>query len=126
MAETVKFQNHQHVLPPQSPDKPSLSLRVWPPSQRTRDVVIKHLIDTFSSPSPLINRYGTISPDEAEANAKIIEEESFNAAEGLNEGEEDDPSRGIEILQLYSKEISKRMLETVKTKAGFMKPDSEN
>ncbi|KAJ9177315.1 hypothetical protein P3X46_012549 [Hevea brasiliensis] len=108
---------------PQSPEKPtfSFSLRVWPPSERTRDVVIKHLIDTLSSPSSFANRYGMLPSEETIAFAKIIEEESFlaaaAAAAATSAGVEADPCRGIEILQVYSKEISKRMLEMVRNKA---------
>ncbi|OAY35594.1 WPP domain-containing protein 1 [Manihot esculenta] len=115
MAETEKPPNP----PPQPPEKPtfSFSLRVWPPSERTRDVVIKHLTDTLSSPSSFTNRYGMLPSEDAVAIAKIIEEESFLAATASSAGVEDDPCRGIEILQVYSKEISKRMLEMVKKKA---------
>ncbi|KAF2283780.1 hypothetical protein GH714_015200 [Hevea brasiliensis] len=60
--------------------------------------------------------------EETIAFAKIIEEESFlaaaaAAAAATSAGVEADPCRGIEILQVYSKEISKRMLEMVRNKA---------
>ncbi|KDP32009.1 hypothetical protein JCGZ_12470 [Jatropha curcas] len=112
MAETEKHQLQDH---PQSPEMPSFSLRIWPPSQKTRDVVIKHLTDTLSSPSSFTNRYGTFPLEEAVATAKVIEEDSFRAA--AVSGVEDDACRGIEILQVYSKEISKRLLEMVKNQA---------
>ncbi|GAV74659.1 WPP domain-containing protein [Cephalotus follicularis] len=92
----------------------SISLRIWPPTQRTRDAVIARLIENLSEPSVLSKRYGTIPQEEAAATAHIIEEEAFVAA-GAAASTEDD---GIEILQVYSKEISKRMLETIKAKAN--------
>ncbi|KAI4337019.1 hypothetical protein L6164_015481 [Bauhinia variegata] len=101
--------------PPQyQPTKPGgISFSIWPPTQRTRDAVVNRLIETLSTPSVLSKRYGTISADEASAAARKIEEEAFSAAAGYAAAEDD----GIEILQVYSKEISKRMLETVKARA---------
>lgn len=46
--------------------------------------------------------------------AKRIEEEAFESV-GATAATDDD---GIEILQVYSKEISKRMLETVKARSS--------
>ncbi|XVF64131.1 hypothetical protein PTKIN_Ptkin09bG0142900 [Pterospermum kingtungense] len=92
----------------------NLTLRIWPPTQRTRDAVIGRLIETLSTQSILSKRYGTMPEDEASATAKSIEEEAFLVA-GESFSPEDD---GIETLQLYSKEISKRMLDTVKARAA--------
>ncbi|XVE94971.1 hypothetical protein REPUB_Repub02eG0056100 [Reevesia pubescens] len=92
----------------------NLTLRLWPPTQRTRDAVINRLIETLSSQSVLSKRYGTIPEDEAATAAKSIEEEAFSVA-GASFSPDDD---GIEILQVYSKEISKRMLDTVKSRAA--------
>lgn len=91
----------------------AISFSIWPPTQRTRDAVINRLIETLSTPSVLSKRYGTLSSDEASAAARQIEEEAFAAAGASASTDED----GIEILQTYSKEISKRMLDTVKSKA---------
>ncbi|XP_061371350.1 MFP1 attachment factor 1-like [Gastrolobium bilobum] len=89
------------------------SFSIWPPTQRTRDAVIHRLIETLSTPSVLSKRYGIMAPDEASAAARQIEDEAFSAA-GLSFASDND---GIEILQVYSKEISKRMLDTVKARA---------
>uniref|UniRef100_A0A2P2IQ98 WPP domain-containing protein n=1 Tax=Rhizophora mucronata TaxID=61149 RepID=A0A2P2IQ98_RHIMU len=91
-----------------------LSLSIWPPTQRTRDAVITRLIETLSAPSVLSKRYGTIPQEEADAAARSIEEEAFGVANAAASAEDD----GLEILQLYSKEISKRMLDTVKARSG--------
>ncbi|PIN21079.1 hypothetical protein CDL12_06229 [Handroanthus impetiginosus] len=87
---------------------------IWPPTERTRESVRNRLIETLSSPSILSKRYGTVSREEAADAAKIIEEEAFEAA-GKAASADDD---GIEILQVYSKEISKRILDTVKARSG--------
>ncbi|KAL1345027.1 hypothetical protein HN51_018818 [Arachis hypogaea] len=91
-----------------------ISFSIWPPTQRTRDAVVNRLIETLSTPSVLSKRYGTMTPDEASAAARQIEDEAFAAAGGSAASDDD----GIEILQVYSKEISKRMLDTVKARAN--------
>ncbi|XWS14760.1 hypothetical protein CRYUN_Cryun35bG0035800 [Craigia yunnanensis] len=98
----------------------NLTLRIWPPTQRTRDAVINRLVETLSSQSVLSKRYGTIPEEEASAAAKSIEEEAFSVA-GASFSADDD---GIEILQVYSKEISKRMLDTVKARAATAASDA--
>ncbi|TKY75015.1 MFP1 attachment factor 1 [Spatholobus suberectus] len=117
-------QSEQDTAPPPQPaqDQPlataklgpaAVSFSIWPPTQRTRDAVINRLIETLSNPSVLSKRYGTMPPDEASAAARQIEDEAFAVAGGSSASDND----GIEILQVYSKEISKRMLDTVKAKA---------
>ncbi|KAK6130822.1 hypothetical protein DH2020_035434 [Rehmannia glutinosa] len=85
---------------------PNVSFSIWPPSERTRDAVRNRLIETL--------RYGTVSREEAVEAAKVIEEEAFEVA-GKAATTDDD---GIEILQVYSKEISKLMLDKVKARSG--------
>ncbi|KAL0314974.1 UNVERIFIED_CONTAM: MFP1 attachment factor 1 [Sesamum angustifolium] len=92
----------------------SASFSIWPPTERTRDAVRNRLIETLSTPSILSKRYGTVSREEAVDAAKRIEDEAFEAAEKAASTDDD----GIEILQVYSKEISKRMLETVKARSA--------
>lgn len=94
-------------------EKPNhMSFSIWPPAQRTRDAVVNRLIETLSTPSVLSNRYGTMPQAEASAAARLIEEEAFATAGGSDAADDD----GIQILQVYSKEISKRMLDAVKTR----------
>ncbi|GAB4852264.1 RNA polymerase III-inhibiting protein maf1 [Ancistrocladus abbreviatus] len=97
------------------------SFSIWPPTQRTRDAVIKRLIETLSQPSVLSKRYGSMPEDEASATAHSIEEEAFKAASATGGSAPDAAAAsiddGIEILQVYSKEISKRMLDAVKSRA---------
>lgn len=95
----------------------SISLNIWPPSQRTREAVIQRLVQTLSTESVLSKRYGVLSASEASDAARRIEEEGFAAASSGG-GRAASVDEGIEILQIYSKEISRRMLETVKEKAS--------
>lgn len=105
------------------PSSNSMTFQIWPPSQRTRDAVIKRLVETLSSASILSKRYGTVPLVEASALARQIEGEAFSAAasaapvsayaEGSIAATEEG---GIETLQVYSKEISKRMLDAVKAR----------
>ncbi|KAK9050719.1 hypothetical protein SSX86_001844 [Deinandra increscens subsp. villosa] len=95
-------------------EKMTTSFSIWPPSQRTRDAVIKRLIETLSNKSVLSDRYGAMPSDEAAGVARLIEEEAFSAVPASPAPDGDD---GIEILQSYSKEISKRMLDFVKSRS---------
>ncbi|KAI3440378.1 uncharacterized protein J3R85_003720 [Psidium guajava] len=117
MEETV-----QDPLPPEprkdATPAPNVAFSIWPPSQRTRDAVVTRLIETLSTPSVLSKRYGTLPQDEAASAARVIEEEAFNAAAGAAAADDD----GIEVLQIYSKEISKRMLDSVKARAVAASP----
>lgn len=90
------------------------SFSIWPPTERTRDAVRDRLIETLSTPSILSKRYGTVSREEATDAAKLIEEEAFESA-GKTASTDD---KGFDILQVYSKEISKRMLHTMKARSG--------
>ncbi|KAM5565781.1 MFP1 attachment factor 1-like [Rosa sericea] len=88
---------------------------LWPPTDRTRNAVVDRLIETLSTPSPLSRRYGTLSADEANEESRRIEQDAFAAAGG-SAATEVSGETGMKILQIYSKEISKRMLEVVKAK----------
>ncbi|XP_038885619.1 MFP1 attachment factor 1-like [Benincasa hispida] len=102
------------IKDPTKPPKPfATKFSIWPPTQRTRDAVISRLIETLSTPSILSKRFGTVPPEEAAAVARVIEDEAYATANGSPPTVDD----GIEILQVYSKEISKRMLEAVKGRA---------
>ncbi|XP_051149957.1 MFP1 attachment factor 1-like [Andrographis paniculata] len=94
--------------------QPNITFSIWPPTERTRDAVRNRLIETLSSPSILSKRYGTLSREDAVDAAQSIENEAFEVAGKAATADDD----GIEILQVYSKEISKRMLEKVKARSG--------
>ncbi|KAE8659144.1 MFP1 attachment factor 1 [Hibiscus syriacus] len=108
------MESHQTQVDDTAAKLNNLTFKIWPPSQQTRDAVHKRLVETLSSESILSKRYGAIPQEKAPILAKLIEEEAFSVAEASFSTEED----GIEILQVYSKEISKRMLDIVKTRAA--------
>ncbi|XP_057973545.1 MFP1 attachment factor 1-like [Malania oleifera] len=107
--------------PPEEIKKPektasNISFNIWPPSQRTRDAVINRLVETLSTPSVLSKRYGSVPQDEAASVARVIEQDSFSAASDAATSTAGDD--GIEILQVYSKEISKLMLDAIKARSA--------
>ncbi|KAI9106438.1 hypothetical protein K1719_021966 [Acacia pycnantha] len=90
----------------------SISFSIWPPTQRTRDAVIQRLIETLSTPSSVLSkRYGTLSSSDASDAARKIEDEAYSIAAAASASLD---GGGIEVIQLYSKEISKLMIDTVK------------
>ncbi|VFQ81684.1 unnamed protein product [Cuscuta campestris] len=97
------------------------SFSIWPPGQRTRGAVVNRLIQTLTGTSVLTERYGTIPPEEGPALSRAIEKEAFNAAAAAaTPGDE-----GIQILQAYSKEVSKRLLDAVKSRPASAVPDNK-
>ncbi|CAI9757893.1 unnamed protein product [Fraxinus pennsylvanica] len=118
MAETEQAQQQEGSST--APKFSDISFSIWPPTERTRDAVRNRLIETLSSPSILSKRYGTVPREEAVDAATRIEKEAILAA-GAAATTDDD---GIEILQVYSKEISKGMLDTVK--ARYVEPEPES
>ncbi|KAG9457926.1 hypothetical protein H6P81_002434 [Aristolochia fimbriata] len=88
------------------------SIKLWPPSMSTRLMLLKRMTKNLSSPSMFSRKYGLLSKEEAEENAKEIEETAFSSA---NEHFEKEPDGdGSSAVQLYAKESSKLMLEVLK------------
>uniref|UniRef100_A0A804QG27 WPP domain-containing protein n=3 Tax=Zea mays TaxID=4577 RepID=A0A804QG27_MAIZE len=95
------------------------SLSIWPPSQRTRDAVVRRLVQTLAAPSVLSQRYGAVPESEAERAAAAVEAEAFAAASKSAAAESPASiEEGIEVLQAYSKEVSRRLLELAKTRSA--------
>ncbi|XP_037484337.1 MFP1 attachment factor 1-like [Triticum dicoccoides] len=94
------------------------SLSIWPPSQRTRDAVVRRVVQTLSAPSVLSQRYGAIPEPEAEGAAAAVEAEAFAAASESAAASPASLEDGIEVLQAYSKEVSRRLLELAKSRAA--------
>ncbi|XP_062188214.1 WPP domain-containing protein 1-like [Phragmites australis] len=95
------------------------SLSIWPPSQRTRDAVVRRLVQTLAAPSVLSQRYGAFPEPEAERAAAAVEAEAFAAASESAAGASPaSVEEGIEVLQAYSKEVSRRLLELAKSRAA--------
>ncbi|KAF8668629.1 hypothetical protein HU200_051805 [Digitaria exilis] len=95
------------------------SLSIWPPSQRTRDAVVRRLVQTLAAPSVLSQRYGAVPEPEAERVAAAVEAEAFAAASESAAGASPaSVEEGIEVLQAYSKEVSRRILELAKSRSA--------
>ncbi|CAL9128728.1 unnamed protein product [Musa textilis] len=90
----------------------AVSFNIWPPSQRTQDAVIRLLAGTLSSPSVLTKRYGVVPIEEASAMARLIEQEAFAVAHS--------DATGPKVLQIYSKEISNRAIDSVESRASVV------
>lgn len=88
----------------------SFSFSIWPPTQRTRDAVVRRLVDTLAGDTILCKRYGAVP-----------------AADAVTGGAAASVEEGIEALQLYSKEVSRRLLDFVKSRSAAAKaaPPSE-
>ncbi|KAI4993209.1 hypothetical protein ZWY2020_007522 [Hordeum vulgare] len=102
------------------------SFSIWPPTQRTRDAVVRRLVDTLAGDTLLCKRYGAVPAADAEPAARDIEAEAFDAA-AVAGGAAASVEEGIEALQLYSKEVSRRLLDFVKSRSAAAKaePPSE-
>ena len=111
------------ATPTASADKASAeallpSLSIWPPSQRTRDAVVRRVVQTLSAPSALTQRYGALPEPEAERAATAVEAEAFAAASESATASPASLEDGIEVLQAYSKEVRRRLLELAKARAA--------
>ncbi|KQK23000.1 MFP1 attachment factor 1 [Brachypodium distachyon] len=104
----------------------SFSFSIWPPTQRTRDAVVRRLVDTLAGDTILCKRYGAVPAADADPAARAIEAEAFDAA-AVTGGAAASVEEGIEALQLYSKEVSRRLLDFVKSRSAAAKaaPPSE-
>ncbi|OIS96193.1 PREDICTED: MFP1 attachment factor 1-like [Nicotiana attenuata] len=92
-----------------------ISFSIWPPTQRTRDDVVQRLIESHSSPSIFSKRYGTLTKEEASDIARRVEEGAFTFA-GSSASSDDNEFEIVHAYNgVYSKEISKRMLDAVKS-----------
>ncbi|KAL6867333.1 hypothetical protein ACP4OV_015357 [Aristida adscensionis] len=103
-------------------EPPAFSFSIWPPTQRTRDAVVRRLVDTLAGDTILCKRYGAVPAAEADPAARAIEAEAFDAAAAAG-GAAASVEEGIEALQLYSKEVSRRLLDFVKSRSAAAKAD---
>ncbi|KAL6188741.1 hypothetical protein ACLB2K_040132 [Fragaria x ananassa] len=88
------------------------SLKMWPPSQNTRRVLVERMTNNLSTKSILTEKYGTLSKEEAEENAKQIEDVAFVTADQKYEKEPD--GDGSSAVHCYARECSKMLLEVLK------------
>ncbi|XP_004495201.1 RAN GTPase-activating protein 2 [Cicer arietinum] len=90
----------------------SLSIKLWPPSQSTRLMLVERMTKNLTTPSIFSRKYGLLSKEEAEEDAKEIEDAAFVTATQHFEKEPD--GDGSSAVQIYAKESSKLMLEVLK------------
>jgi hypothetical protein len=100
---------------------PAFSFSIWPPTQRTRDAVVRRLVETLAGDTILCKRYGAVPAADAEPAARAIEAEAFDAAASTGGAAAASVEEGIEALQFYSKEVSRRLLDFVKSRSADAK-----
>lgn len=88
------------------------SIKLWPPSQNTRKVLVDRMIKNLTTESIFTKKYGTLSEDEAKENAKYIEDVAFSTADEHYKKEPD--GDGGSAVQLYARECSKLLLDVLK------------
>ncbi|KAJ6399283.1 hypothetical protein OIU77_019927 [Salix suchowensis] len=89
-----------------------MSVKLWPPIQSTRLMLVERMTKNFITPSFISRKYGLLNKEEAEEAAKKIEEMAFAAANQHHEKEPD--GDGSSAVQIYAKESSRLMLEVLK------------
>ncbi|KAJ4969572.1 hypothetical protein NE237_016273 [Protea cynaroides] len=89
-----------------------ISIKLWPPSQSTRVMLVERMTKNLSTPSIFSRKHGLLNKEEAEENAREIEEVAFATANQHHENEPD--GDGSSAVQLYAKESSRLMVEVLK------------
>ncbi|KAM0020146.1 putative WPP domain-containing protein/3 [Helianthus debilis subsp. tardiflorus] len=101
-------------LPQTDVDLPLLTLQTYSHKTHRHNKTLAPLLHPIPPPlSSSFDRYDTVPTDEATGFARNIENEAFNAVPASPGTDGDDD---VTILQLYSKEIRKRMLDFVKSR----------
>ncbi|XP_066328021.1 RAN GTPase-activating protein 2-like [Miscanthus floridulus] len=90
----------------------TFSIKLWPPSESTRLMLVERMTENLSTESIFSRKYGLLGKQEAHENAKRIEELCFASADEHFKREPD--GDGSSAVQLYAKETSKLMLEVLK------------
>ncbi|RCV41584.1 hypothetical protein SETIT_9G148500v2 [Setaria italica] len=90
----------------------TFSIKLWPPSESTRLMLVERMTKNLSSESIFSRKYGLLGKEEAHENAKRIEQLCFTSADEHFKMEPD--GDGSSAVQLYAKETSKMMLEVLK------------
>lgn len=103
--------------PSRNSQRRQFSVKLWPPSENTRQVLVDRLTKNLTENSIFTEKYGCLGKEDAKENAKQIEDAAFTTAAEHYEREPD--GDGSSAVQLYAKECSKRLLEVLK---GVSKP----
>ncbi|KAF7813789.1 RAN GTPase-activating protein 2 [Senna tora] len=88
------------------------SIKLWPPSQNTRQMLVERMSNNLTAKSIFTQKYGVLNKEEAEENARRIEDMAFVTANLHYEKEPD--GDGGSAVQLYAKECSKLLLDVLK------------
>ncbi|TMW99728.1 hypothetical protein EJD97_002081 [Solanum chilense] len=88
------------------------SIKLWPPSENTRKMLVERMTNNLSSPTIFTRKYCSLSKEEAAKNAEEIEDAAFTIANQHYEKEPD--GDGSSAVQLYARECSKLILEILK------------
>ncbi|XP_038898694.1 RAN GTPase-activating protein 1 [Benincasa hispida] len=99
-----------------------MSIKLWPPSQSTRFMLIERIIKNLTTPSIFSRKYGLLSKEDAEEDAKQVEDMAFATANQHFEKEPD--GDGSSAVQIYAKESSRLMLDILK-RGPRVKEDGE-
>ncbi|KAL0419902.1 UNVERIFIED_CONTAM: RAN GTPase-activating protein 2 [Sesamum radiatum] len=101
---------------------PTLSVKLWPPTQSTGLKLVDRMTKNLVTPSIWSRKYGLLSQKEVEEDAKKIEAAAFDAANQHFAKEPD--GDGSSAVQLYAKESSRLMIEVIK-RGPVVKADGE-
>ncbi|XP_022857982.1 RAN GTPase-activating protein 2-like isoform X2 [Olea europaea var. sylvestris] len=93
-----------------------VTIKLWPPSQNTRQVLVERMTKNLSTPTIFTRKYGNLSEHEASEYAKQIEESAFADTNQHYDLEPD--GDGSSAVQLYARECSKLILEVLKNGPG--------
>ncbi|KAJ6837516.1 RAN GTPase-activating protein 1 [Iris pallida] len=100
------------AAPAQNFQPRTFSIKLWPPSQSTRLMLVERMTKNLSTESIFSRKFGLLTLEEANQCAKRIEDTCFATANEHFEREPD--GDGTAAVQLYAKETSKLMLEILK------------
>jgi Ran GTPase-activating protein 1 len=90
----------------------SFSIKLWPPSDNTRNVIVERMTKNLSTETFFSKKYRLFTNEEAHKEAVKIEEAGFKASSELFMKEPD--GDGSSAVQFYAKETSRLMIETLK------------
>nr|CCG20268.1 Ran GTPase activating protein 2 [Solanum tuberosum subsp. andigenum] len=88
------------------------SIKLWPPSENTRKMLVERMTNNLSSPTIFTRKYRSLSKEEAAKNAEEIEDAAFTITNQHYEKEPD--GDGSSAVQLYARECSKLVPEILK------------
>ncbi|RAL38459.1 hypothetical protein DM860_002437 [Cuscuta australis] len=95
-----------------TPNPHTISIKLWPPSESTRKILVDRITNNLSTPTIFTRKYGSLNKDNAFEKSKQIEDVAFSVANSHYDKEPD--GDGSSAVQLYAKECSKLILEALK------------